>query len=119
MTQSEKKNILIDVNISKGITMGKHIEGFPDKDGIDKLIKLAKAMCATVALFSSIIVKKYPDNELINSLLAAIAVVCALIPEIESNFLESTGDNSDVISDPESIPGIDPTAPAAVSPDIT
>jgi len=98
--------------------MGKHIEGFPDKDGIDKLVKLAKAMCATVALFSAIIVKKYPDNELISALLAAIAVVCGLIPEIESNFLEKTGDNSDPIENPESIAGLDPTAPPAVSPDI-
>jgi len=99
--------------------MGKHIAGFPDKDGIAKLVKLAKAMCATVALFSGIITKKYPDNELIGQLLAAIAVICALIPEVESEFLENTGDNSDVIENPEEIGGIDPTAPPAVPSDIT
>lgn len=97
--------------------MGKHVDGFPDRDGIDKLVKLAKAMCATVALFSGIIKSKYPDNDLINSLLAAIAVICALIPEVENEFLEKTGDNSDPVENPADIPGLNPDAPAAVSPD--
>ena len=94
-----------------------HVEGFPDRDGLKKLITLAKAMCVTVATFSALILKKYPDNELITSLLAAIAVLCALIPEIEAQFLVDTGNNDPALSDPEDLPGIVPSAPPA--PDIT
>lgn len=90
-----------------------HVEGFPDRDGLKKLITLAKAMCATVAAFSALLLKKYPDNELISSLLTAIAGVCALIPEVESEFIVNTGDNSDVVEDPTDTPGIDPSAPPA------
>lgn len=94
-----------------------HVEGFPDRDGIKKLVTLAKAMCTTVALFSALILKKYPDNELISSLLAAIAVLCALIPEVEAEFLVDTGNNDPALEDPGDLPGIDPSAPPA--PDIT
>jgi len=96
-----------------------HVEGFPDRDGIDKLVKLAKAMCATVALFSALLLKKYPDNELIASLLAAIGVICALIPEVESEFLIDTGLNQDPLEDPAGINGINPSLPPAEAPDIT
>jgi hypothetical protein len=97
----------------KGIkTMG-HVDGFPDKDGLRKLVTLAKAMCATVAAFSALILKKYPDNPLIASLLTAIAAVCALIPEIESEFIEDTGNNDPALEDPANLPGIDPSAPPA------
>ena len=96
-----------------------HVDGFPDKDGIDRLVKLGKAICATVATFTPIILKKYPDNELINSLLAAIAVVCALLPELENEFLENTGDNSDPLADPDGTNGINPSAPPASPPDMT
>lgn len=96
-----------------------HVEGFPDKDGLTKLIKLAKAMCATVALFSGILIKKYPDNELIAQLLAAIAVMCALIPEIEGTMFPPEGTNDLPLEDPDSIPGIDPSRPPAAGGDIT
>lgn len=99
--------------------MGKHVEGFPDKDGIDRLVKLAKAMCAVVATFSGLILRKYPDNDLIKSLLSAIAVVCALIPEIESEFLEPEGLNEVPLEDPSGISGIDVTRPPAEDPDFT
>lgn len=94
-----------------------HVDGFPDKDGLKKLITLAKAMCATVAAFSALLLKKYPDNELIAALLVAIQGVCALIPEVESEFLETTGDNSDPLENPDGIPGIDPGADPALPPD--
>lgn len=96
--------------------MGKHVDGFPDKDGIERLVKLAKALCALVATFSALILRKYPGNETITKTLAAIAIVCALIPELESDFLETGGDNSLPISDPEDIPGIDPGKPPAGEP---
>lgn len=96
-----------------------HVDGFPDRDGLDRLVKLAKAMCAIVATFSALLLKKYPDNELIASLLAAIAVVCALIPEVESEFLVDTGTNEDPLEDPSGINGINPSLPPASDPDIT
>jgi len=96
-----------------------HVDGFPDRDGLDRLIKLAKAMCAIVATFSALLLKKYPDNELIQSLLAAIAVVCALIPEVEGEFLVDTGTNDEPLEDPSGINGINPSLPPAEDPDFT
>lgn len=96
-----------------------HVDGFPDRDGLDKLIKLAKAMCTTVALFAPLLQRKYPDNPTIIALIAAIATVCALVPETEAEFLMSGGNNDPIIEDPDNIAGIDPTAPPAPSPDIT
>lgn len=96
-----------------------HVEGFPDRDGLDRLIKLAKAMCAIVATFSSLLLRKYPDNELIANLLAAIAVVCALIPEVESTFDLTYGDNTVPLENPSEINGIDVTRPDAPEGDIT
>jgi len=96
-----------------------HVEGFPDRDGIDKLVKLGKAMCALVATFAPLLIKKYPDNPTIIALLAAISGVCALLPEVESEFLIDTGLNQDPLEDPATIPGIDPGKPAAPEGDIT
>lgn len=96
-----------------------HVEGFPDKDGIDKLVKLGKAMCALVATFTPLILKKYPDNDTINALLLAISGVCALLPQVENEFLVDTGDNSDPLEDPDGTNGINPSAPPADAPDIT
>jgi hypothetical protein len=93
-----------------------HVDGFPDKDGIAKLVKLGKALCALVATFSPLILKKYPDNELINSLLLAISGVCALIPQVESEFIDKAGNNDIPLDTPGEIPGIDPSRPPA--PDI-
>lgn len=96
-----------------------HVEGFPDRDGLKKLITLAKAMCATVAAFSALLLKKYPGNETIAALLTAIAAVCALIPEVESEFIVNTGDNDPILDDPGLTPGIDPSAPPAPDPGLT
>lgn len=99
--------------------MGNHVDGFPDKDGIDKLVKLGKALCNTVSLFAPLLAKKYPDNVLIKNLLIAIQGVCALLPEIESEFLLDSGQNDDLITNPEGAAGIDPSRPAAPAGDIT
>ena len=98
---------------------GTHVEGFPDRDGLKKLIILAKAMCATVAAFSALLLKKYPDNPLITSLLAAIAAVCALIPDLEAEFIIPEGDNDPIEEFPEDTPGIDPSLPPAPDPNLT
>jgi len=96
-----------------------HVEGFPDRDGLDKLVKLGKAMCNTVALFAPILIGKYPDNTTITALLAAIQGVCALLPDVENTFLVETGDNTIPNDNPELVAGINPDAPAAIPPDIT
>lgn len=96
-----------------------HVEGFPDRDGLDKLLKLGKAMCALVATFSPILIKKYPDNPTILGLLAAIGAVCALLPEVEATFDVTYGDNTQPLEDPTSIPGIDVGRPAAPEGDLT
>jgi hypothetical protein len=96
-----------------------HVEGFPDRDGLDKLIKLGKALCMLVATFSPILLRKYPDNPTIAALLAAIAGVCALIPEVEATFDLTYGDNTIPLEDPSSTPGLDNTRPAAPEGDIT
>lgn len=93
-----------------------HVDGFPDRDGLDKLIKLAKAMCQTVALFAPILIAKYPDNPTILALLAAIRTVCALVPDVDAEFLQPTGDNDPILEDPTNIPGMDPGAPPAPEP---
>lgn len=96
-----------------------HVDGFPDRDGVDKLVKLGKAMCNTVALFTPILIKKYPDNELISALLLAIQGVCALLPEVENEFLIEEGTNEDPLEDPAGIPGVNPGLPPAPDPGIT
>lgn len=93
-----------------------HVEGFPDRDGIDKLVKLGKVMCATVAAFTPILLKKYPNNSTITALLAAIAAVCALLPEVENEFLIEEGENDIPLETPELIPGINPSLPPAPDP---
>lgn len=93
-----------------------HVEGFPDRDGIKKLVTLAKAMCATVAAFTPLLLKKYPNNATIAALLAAIQGVCALIPEVENEFLIDTGENDVPLEDPSLIPGINEGLPPAPDP---
>lgn len=93
-----------------------HVDGFSDRDGLDKLVKLGKLMCATVAAFSPLLLKKYPDNDTIKALLAAIGAVCAMLPDVEAEFLEDGGDNSDALENPEDINGINEGLPPAPDP---
>lgn len=94
-----------------------HVEGFPDRDGIDKLVKLGKAMCGIVATFAPLLIKKYPDNATITGLLAAISAVCALLPDVEAEFLIDTGLNEEPLADPAEINGINNSLPPAPPPD--
>lgn len=92
---------------------------FTTRDGLDKIVKLGKAMCKAVLLFTPILLKKYPDNETIANLLAAINVVCQLLPDVENEFLAPEGTNEDPLEDPSSIPGINPSLPPAEGGDIS
>ena len=90
-----------------------HVDGFTDRDGLDKLVKLGKVLCRTVQAFSPILLKKYPDNPTIIALLAAINGVCLLLPDVENEFLIEEGANDIPVDTPELIPGINPGLPAA------
>lgn len=93
-----------------------HVDGFTDRDGLDKLVKLGKLMCKAVIAFTPILLAKYPDNELIKDLIAAIAVVCTLLPSVEAEFLVDINDNTDPLEDPTGVPGINPSLPPAADP---
>lgn len=96
-----------------------HVEGFPDKDGIDKLVKLGKAICRTVQIFTPLLLRKYPDNPTITALLAAINTMCGIIPQLEAEFLVEGGDNSDPLDDPDMTTGVNPSLPPAPDPETT
>jgi len=96
-----------------------HVDGFPDKDGLDKIVKLGKAICGIVASVTAILIVKYPDDERIQALLAAIAGVCALLPEIEANFLYAEGTNETPLDAPSEIAGINEDLPPAEDPDFS
>jgi len=100
-------------------TLMSHVDGFPDRDGLDKMVKLGKALCALVATFAPILIAKYPGNAKILGLIAAIQSVCALLPGVESDFLIDTGLNEEPLEDPSGINGINPSLPAAIDPSIT
>jgi hypothetical protein len=95
------------------------VEGFPDRDGLAKLVRLAKALCLLVQKFTPLLKAKYPDNITIDTLLLAIAAVCSAIPEVENEFLQETGLNEIPLDNPELIPGINPSRPDPPIGDIT
>ena len=105
------------VNLQKVISKMSHVDGFPDKDGLDKIVKLGKALCGIVASVTALLLVKYPDDERIQALLAAIAGVCALLPPIEANFLYPEGTNETPLDAPGDIEGINETLLPAEAPD--
>lgn len=86
------------------------------RDGLDKLIKLAKVMCATVNTFAPIIRGKYRDNVAIIALLEAISAVCSLLPEAQAEFDAFPPDDGLPPVDTSNIVGINPNAPIAPTP---
>lgn len=94
-----------------------HVEGFPDRDGLDKIVILAKVLCRLVQSFTAILLKKYPNNTTITALLAAINTLCLLIPDVENEFLVEGGTNEIPLDSPELIPGINPGLPPAPDPE--
>jgi hypothetical protein len=95
------------------------VAGFTDRDFLNKIVKLGKALCKAVQLATPILKKKYPNNELIENLILAIGVVCALLPDVENEFLPVYGDNTEPLEDPNEIPGINPSLPPATGGDIS
>lgn len=96
-----------------------HVEGFPDRDGIDKIVKLGKKLCGIIQAVTPLLLIKYPDNETIQGLIGAINGVCALLPNVENEFLIETGTNEDPLENPAEIAGINPDAEQSYPPDYT
>ena len=89
------------------------------KDGVDRLLQLCKAMCRIVQAWEAVIRAKYGDNESIIALLDVTLELCALLPAADSAFKAISTDTTLPPSDAGETAGINPDAPAAVDPDIT
>ena len=86
---------------------------------MDKIIKLAKAMCVLVLAFKVVIDAKFPDSVPIQALMVAIATVCTLLPAADEEFQAY---NLSMLTPPEDsgdIVGINPEADPAEAPDLT
>lgn len=80
------------------------------RDGLQSVVKFAKLLCGLRYTFGPILRLKYRNNPSIQSLLDTLDEVCALLPQAEASLIVG-GDNSDPISDPAAIPGVDLSAP--------
>jgi hypothetical protein len=89
-----------------------------ERTGMDKMIKLAKVLCKTVAAFEVIIRAKFPDNGAIIVLLEAIKNVCLLLPAADAEFAVWELSQQPPPIDSGDTAGIDPTAPPAADPDL-
>jgi hypothetical protein len=86
------------------------------RDGMTKIIGLAKALCRIVQAVKHIINGKFPDSAPISLLIEAIDALCPLIADAEIAAITYGGDNSGNLEDPSGAAGIDPTAPPAEPP---
>lgn len=89
------------------------------RDGMDRLLALCKAMCRIVQAWEVVIREKYGDNTAIINLLEATLTLCDLLPEADAAFKAISLDQTLPPSDPSEIAGINPDAPASVPPDFT
>ena len=89
------------------------------RDGLDKLMKLARLVCALVSQFAHIIRSKYAGNPAIIALLTAAEGLCELLPAAQAEFDAMPADDPAYPSDPSTLNGIDPSAPPAPEPDIS
>jgi len=87
------------------------------RDGMSKLIGLAKVMCFTVTRFKPVILAKFGSNIAIVGLIEAIEAVCSLLPDAENAFLAIHLDETPPPNDPADIAGTDPDAWSALPPD--
>lgn len=87
-----------------------------ERDGMTKIIALAKALCRIVGAVKHIINGKFPDSEPIMLLIAAIEALCPLIAEAEADAITYGGDNDVPLTDPSEIAGINPSLPPAPDP---
>jgi len=90
-----------------------------EKDGFNQLLKLCKAMCRIVQAWEAVIRAKYGDNEAIINLLELTLQLCALLPDADAAYQGINLVVTPPQEDAELTPGYDPSAPAAVDPDIT
>lgn len=82
------------------------------KDGVPSLHELATQLCRILSVFGPIIRQKYALNVPLMTALTAAEGMCALLPDALFDVLNVTSDDSDIVADPSSIPGINPAAPA-------
>jgi len=88
------------------------------KTGLDRIIKLAKAMCLLVLTFRTIIDAKFPDSVPIQALMTAIAALCPLIAAADEEYQAYQLSTLLPPSDSADISGINPDADPAADPDI-
>jgi hypothetical protein len=89
------------------------------RDGLNRLLKLAQALCAIVTTFAGIIRSKYEGNPNIIALLAAIEAVCELLPPARDEFESIPSDDPLPPTNSTDITGINPNAPPAPSPEVS
>ena len=81
------------------------------RDGGDKIVKLAKALVVLTTQFAGLLKAKFPPPSPIASLIDAIIALGALLPAAEGQVFDFGGTNEDPLADPDNIPGINPSAP--------
>lgn len=88
------------------------------RDGMDKLLQLCKAMCRIVQAWEAVIREKYGENVALIALLDATLELCALLPAAETAFAAISLDQTPPPADPSNTAGINPAAPPAQPADI-
>lgn len=88
------------------------------RDGVNRLLKLARAMCVLVNAFAAIITTKYRDFPAILALVVAIQNLCQLLPDAEQEFVAIASQDSPIPPDSGDIAGINPEAPPPPDPDV-
>lgn len=81
----------------------------PERDGLSKIIGLAKTICRITQAFRTIITRKYGDNPIIVGLLDAIDVLCGLLADADA-VVNGVVEN-DLPADSTEVPGYNPLAP--------
>jgi hypothetical protein len=82
------------------------------KDGLKKLISLARVLCTLVNNFAHIIESKYSASPPILALLTAAKALCAALPSAIIEFDAIGYEDPLPPLDPSMLPGINPEAPA-------
>lgn len=82
------------------------------RDGLDLIMRLARAVCGAISTYGHIIKSKYADNVAIVALVIAAETLCAALPAAQAEF-DAIGSEDDLPpSDPSGLPGINTEAPA-------
>lgn len=83
-----------------------------ERDGGNEIVKLARALVILVQTFAGVLIQKYGATSAIGLLITAILELATLLPAADAEVVEYGGQNEEVLSDPGSIKGINPSAPA-------